>query len=157
MEFYIENLGEVQKIFKALAMADATDKAKLMTLVKTPISQMENLSKHNLTSQRSVKTGNLLSSLRTRSHSNPYGVSAYFESNSIYNSPIDNGTGDRFTSAGKWTGAVGRATTNYKGRNYSFKLGFDTKAIKTIEPTVEPFIVSGLNAIINDIIERNSL
>jgi len=155
---YIEllNKREVKRIFRALQLTNERDKRKLKALVKAPIKRMEKDSKVNLTKQKSVISGNLLNSFRTTATSGKDTYYAKYESSSKYAYSIDQGTKDRYTSGGKWTGAVGKATTDYKGRNYSFRLGFAERAIKKTLPTIKPYLNKGIERVVASIIRRNS-
>ena len=153
----IVNKTQVAKTFRALTFANPIDKKALRELVKQPIVKMRNKSKENLISQGSVKTGALLGSfsVRSRAYKNEY--IAEYGSTSKYNYPVDIGTGDRYTKKGKWTGAVGKATTNYVGRNYSFKLGYANRAINDVLPSIETHLAKGIDTIVQAIIIRNKI
>ncbi len=154
---YIEILNKkgVRRAIKALQFTSSIDKSKLKKIVNAPISRMQNRSKSNLTKQRSVITGGLLGSFRTTSEMGRDTYYAKYESSSKYVYSIDKGTKDRYTSSGKWTGAVGHSTTNYKGKNTSFKLGFASRAIQKELPSIKPDLTKGVERVVSDILKRN--
>ena len=157
MEFYIENIVQVEKLMNALQLSNYTDKMYIRQIVKAPIARMESMSRGNLVRQKSYKTGSLAASLRTRSLALPNVYTAQFESDSKYAQALNKGTKDRYTSGGRWTGAVGRATTNYKGRNKLFDIGFADKAIAMEAPGIESYLTIQLEYLVNQIIQREGL
>jgi hypothetical protein len=155
MEFYIENLANLNKLMYDLQLDNSDTKSYIRQIVKAPMISIENKSKINLTRQKSIKTGNLLNSFRVRSQTNANSYESTLQSNSPYVFPIDRGTVDRFTKDGRWTGAVGKATTDYKGRNKLFQLRFIGRAIDSELPTIERDLSDGIERVINSIIARN--
>lgn len=157
IDIVIINDASVKRTFHALQLLNHSDKTDIRHIVKAPIDNMKRNSSINLTRQKSIKSGKLLRSLTTKSYARRGDYIATFGSDSKYSHAIDHGTGDRFTAAGKWTGAVGRATTNYKGRNYSFRLGFAQRAVYQVIPTIEHSLTLGLNKIINRVLIRENI
>ncbi len=86
-----------------------------------------------LQSMGSIGTGGLYNSIESGSVVTPMGVTFYWGANNdngdgpklMY---LNSGTGKRHTTKGKFTGAVGRATTDYAHRNYGFTTGFADRA-----------------------------
>jgi hypothetical protein len=153
----ILNKRQVKRTFKALAFTKSSDRTALRKVAKAPIAKIERTSIINLAKQRSYKTGKLNKSFRVRSRRRREDYYATFETNSKYSKALNSGTGDRYTKSGRWTGAVGKATTNYKGRNYSFRLGFASRAIKHVLPKIPDMLSKGVESVVNKIIMRENL
>lgn len=162
VQMVILNKAQVAKTFHALGFSNSVDKTALRELVKAEIITMRNMSKANLVAQGSFKTGALLGSFSTTSRSYVNNYVAKFGSRSTYAYAIDQGTKRRGVGTDHYTGAVGAAETNYKGRNYSFTgmvgdKGFANRAINEVIPGIEGRLAKGIDKIIQIIILRNKL
>jgi len=154
---YIEILNKrnVNEVLRALQFTNSRDKRALSKIVSAPIKRMQYGSKVNLTKQKSVITSNLLNSFKNKTTIGRDFYYSRFGSTSKYVYAIDLGTEDRYTASGKWTGAVGRATTDYKGRNYAFKLGFATRAVQSELPTLPSKLNKDVERVVDNILTRN--
>jgi len=154
----ITNMRQLQGLFEKLETTDNSTSSAIKRVLKGPFLDMKRKSKSNLRQQGSIRTGKLYRSLsvstRFSKRTGKYKV-AFGAKGAPHFHLINTGTIPRKTKSGYNRGSVGRARTNYRGRNTRYSIGFADRAIKSVIPTIENTYVTGLSKVYDDIMLVN--
>ena len=159
----IENGAELQRLFKKLDLTDKENLKAVRSVIKAPFNEMRKNARANLRGQGSVKTGNLYRGLSVgtsfkksrHAFSVAFGGRKRGDAKINHFHLINSGTKRRFTKSGAYRGAVGKATTPYRGRNSSFRTGFADKAILSILPRIPQELMEGIRDIVFKQLTKN--
>lgn len=168
----ITNFNDVIKHMLKLDLSHKVNIRQTRAALKIPFNKMKSDAKSNLASQGSLgKNRNLYRGLsvgsrisRTKGYmtvafgarSKKVNENKKYKGKTNHFHLVNSGTSNRWTNTLRFTGAVGKSKTSYKGKNKSFRLGFADKAIKPILPTIRGVYISEFNRILNGIKTPNT-